>query len=103
MRRLPVLVVALALATATCGGSARIGTGAGGRADVDAYRGLGTWVDVYDYVPAFQKPGQVPAVTPADIDDMKHLGVKTLYLQAAQDDERSPGATISPKLLGRFL
>jgi len=34
---------------------------------------------------------------------MARLGVKTVYLQAAQDDERSPGNTIDPKLLGRML
>jgi hypothetical protein len=67
------------------------------------YEGLGTWVDVFDYVPEFQAAGQPPAVTPESLDDMAALGVETLYLQAAQDDLRSPGDTIDPDLLGRFL
>ena len=67
------------------------------------YEGLGTWVDVYDYVPAFQDRGEPPAVTVESIDDMDALGVRTLYLQAAQDDPRSPDHTIDRKLLGRFL
>lgn len=67
------------------------------------YEGLGTWVDVYDYVPAFQDPGELPAVTAGSIDDMAALGVRTLYLQAAQDDPRSPDDTVDRALLGRFL
>jgi hypothetical protein len=49
-------------------------------------------VDVYDYGPKFQTPaGARPAVTADSIDDMARLGVRTLYLQAAQDDRRSDG------------
>jgi hypothetical protein len=109
MRRCVPLVVALALllAVAACSGSSdargAIGSRGQQRTDVDAYRGLGTWVDVYHYVPAFQNAGKKPAITPASVDTMKRHGVRTLYLQAAQDDRRSPGATVTPKLLGQFL
>ena len=71
--------------------------------ELEPYEGLGTWVDVYDYVPAFQAAGQPPAVTPESLDDMAELGVRTLYLQAAQADERSPGDTVDAELLGQFL
>lgn len=71
--------------------------------DLVAYESLGTWVDVYDYVPAFQEAGKAPDVTPASTADMARLGVKTLFLQAAQDDARSPGDTVDTELLGRFL
>jgi len=67
------------------------------------YEGLGTWVDVYDYVPGFQEDGEPPAVTPESVDDMAALGIRTLYLQGAQDDARSPGNTIDPALLRKFL
>jgi uncharacterized lipoprotein YddW (UPF0748 family) len=70
---------------------------------VAAFRGLGTWVDVYDYLPAFQKPGQVPAVTADSVSDMARLGVDTLYLQAAQDDPRSEGDIASRRLVGTLL
>jgi hypothetical protein len=71
--------------------------------ELEPYEGLGTWVDVYDYVPAFQAAGQPPAVTPESLDDMAELGVRTLYLQAAQADERSPEDTVDAQLLGQFL
>jgi hypothetical protein len=99
MRRLPPLVMGIALVVAAWSDAAF----AVDRDDLDAYRGLGTWVDVYDYVPAFQNAGNLPAVTAGSFDDMARLGVKTVYLQAAHDDERSPGNTIEPRLLGRML
>jgi hypothetical protein len=99
MRRLPPLVIAIVVFVASWGSAAS----AVDRDDLDAYRGLGTWVDVFDYVPAFQNAGSTPSVTTRNFDDMARLGVKTVYLQAAQDDERSPGNTIDPKLLGRML
>lgn len=68
-----------------------------------AFRGLGTWVDVYDYVPAFQKPGETPAVTVDSLRDMARLGVRTLYLQSAQDDRRAEGDVVAPGLVGAFL
>jgi hypothetical protein len=95
VRRLVPLLLTLALVTMWSG------TAAADRDDLDAYEGLGTWVDVFDYVPAFA--GDTPSVTTRSFDDMARLGVKTVYLQAAQDDERSPGDTIDPKLLGRML
>jgi hypothetical protein len=72
-------------------------------ADLSPFRGLGTWVDVYDYVPGFQTDGSSPPVTADSVDDMAALGVRTLYLQAAQDDDRITGPTVDRALLGRFL
>lgn len=76
---------------------------AGASGNVRPFRGLGTWLDVYDYVPGFQSDGGPPPVSVASIDDMASLGVRTLFLQAAQDDDRIKGATVDPGLLGRFL
>jgi hypothetical protein len=74
------------------------------QASTRAFRGLGTWVDVYDYGPRFQGPASpLPAVTPASVDDMARLGVKTVYLQAAQDDQRSEGTIVDRKLVGDIL
>src|SRR5437660_11092604 len=104
MRRLIPLAVALALALgATSVGTADALPRVSGRTDLGAYRGLGTWVAVFDYVPAFQKAGDDPAVTTGSFDDMSRLGVKTDYLQAPQDDDRSPVNTIDPKLLVPIL
>ena len=74
-----------------------------GAAPDGPFRGLGAWVDVYDYAPAFIGNGALPTVTPASVADMAALGVRTLYLQAAQDDTRSKGNVVDRRLLARFL
>ena len=94
-----VAVVALLASVAGVGSPARAATGR----EPGPFRGLGTWVDVYDYGPSFQDAGAVPAVTVDSVDDMARLGVKTLYLQAAQDDRRSEGNLVDRALVGDFL
>jgi len=69
---------------------------------VDTYRGYGTWVDVYDFAPSFQNGG-TPVLGPDVVDAMVASGVRTVYLQAAQLDERSPGALVDPAVVGQFL
>ena len=63
--------------------------------DTTAYRGLGTWVDRYDWSRQFT--GGHPDVGPADVDRMAAAGVQTLYLQAAKWD--APGDVAEPDLL----
>jgi hypothetical protein len=80
------------------------GTAAGTTArDLGPFRGLGTWVDAYDYAAAFQPNAGPPPVTPDSVGDMAALGVKTLYLQAAKADDRSPGPLVDTRLVGDFL
>jgi hypothetical protein len=93
-----ILVVFVAFALAWPAGTAQARD-----VDVTPFVGLGTWVDVYDYVPGFPGDGGPPPVTLDAIDDMADLGVRTLYLQAAQDDTRITGNTVAPKLLGSYL
>jgi hypothetical protein len=71
--------------------------------DVSAYRGMGTWVDAYDFSPEYQPNGAPAPVGPASVDDMARVGVRTLYLQAAKDDVRSPGLLVNPEILGPML
>jgi hypothetical protein len=71
--------------------------------DISVYRGLGTWVDAYDFSPQYQPNGAPPPVTPDSIDDMAAAGVKTLYLQASKDDARSPGDLVNPEILAPML
>jgi hypothetical protein len=71
--------------------------------DLTAYKGLGTWVDAYDFSPQYQPKGAPPTVTVDTIDQMAAEGVRTLYLQAAKDDARSPGELVNPELLGPML
>ncbi|MGH8975164.1 MAG: hypothetical protein ACRD0C_18420 [Acidimicrobiia bacterium] len=71
--------------------------------DISAYRGLGTWVDAYDFSPEYQPSGYSAPVGPGSVDDMAREGVRTLYLQAAKDDLRSPGLLVNPEILGPML
>jgi hypothetical protein len=71
--------------------------------DTSVYRGLGTWVDAYDFSPQFQPNGAPPPITPESMDDLAAAGVKTLYLQAAKDDTRSAGDLVNPEILGPML
>ncbi|MGH9000929.1 MAG: hypothetical protein ACRDY7_16230 [Acidimicrobiia bacterium] len=66
------------------------------------YRGLGAWVDAYDYSPQYQG-GKPPPVTVETIDAMASQGIRTLYLQAAKDDGRSPGLLVNPEIIGPML
>ncbi len=70
---------------------------------LDAYRGVGAWVDVFDYAPAFQDRGKPASVTPDSIPAMAAAGIRTLYLQSGRDDPRSPGDLAHPQLFGSFI
>jgi hypothetical protein len=70
---------------------------------VSAYRGLGAWVDAFDYAPAYARPEEGAQVVPEDLDAMAARGVRTLFLQAARADERSPEGIVDRALVGRFL
>lgn len=66
------------------------------------FQGAGAWVDVWDYAPTYQGPGEAPVVGPADVAAMASTGVRTLYLQTA-GVARTVGPIEDPDLLGRFL
>jgi hypothetical protein len=59
---------------------------AGAVTDVEPYRGLGSWVDAFDYAPRLQANGAIPPVTADSVGDMARLGVRTLYLQVGNPD-----------------
>jgi hypothetical protein len=69
---------------------------------LEAYAGLGTWVDVYDFIPAYAGDAGV-TVTTADIDAMADAGVRTVFLQAAREDERSPGPVVDAAAMAPLL
>ena len=69
--------------------------------DLQPYAGLGTWVDGFDFGPAYT--GGSPPITPRAVEDMAANGVKTLYLQAVRDDPRSPGGMVDRALVAEFL
>ncbi|MEZ5167410.1 MAG: hypothetical protein R2695_13320 [Acidimicrobiales bacterium] len=63
------------------------------------YEGYGTWVDVFDFDPAY---GSAP-IGADDLAEMADLGVTTLYLQAARLDERTPDGLVDPWRLTDLL
>lgn len=63
------------------------------------YRGLGTWVDVYDWSHTFTN-GR-PTTSPADVDRMADAGVQTLYIQASKHD--APSDVLEPALLQDYI
>lgn len=90
---LGVVAAALVLVERGCGDQERF--------TIDAYRGLGAWVDVFDYVPEVGGDG-VP-VGPDDVDAMAAQGVRTLYLQAAFDSPRLADGAVPDALLTPIL
>ena len=68
---------------------------------LDPYRGLGTWVDSYDFDPAYV-PGGI-TVAPADLVDMADHGVRTVFIQSSRSDRRATGLVSDPWLLAEFL
>ncbi len=70
---------------------------------IDPYAGLGSWVDVFDFDPAYQDGGRSPVVTVDDLAIMAAAGVETVYLQAARLDDRSPGGLAAPDLVAEWL
>jgi len=89
--------------TSVVAGKSGTAVGNPGARTLDAYKGLGTWVDVFDFLPNFQVNGALPPVAPANVDDMALLGVKTLYLQASRDDAKSPNDLVDEALLTAFV
>jgi hypothetical protein len=71
--------------------------------DLEPYAGLGAWVDVFDYAPAYQGDGGEPSLNVDDVDDMARRGVRTLYLQATRWDEDSPQGIVDEDLIGALL
>jgi len=75
-----------------------------GPREISAYSQLGTWVDVFDYAPAFGSGSTgAPQLTPSSVDAMAASGIRTLYIQAAIDSPKSSGVLEAPTLLGAFL
>ncbi|HEX5615082.1 MAG TPA: hypothetical protein VFZ83_07980 [Acidimicrobiia bacterium] len=70
-------------------------------ASIDPFAGFGVWVDVFDYVPAFA--GTPPPVRPDHVAAMAADGARTLYVQTARDDPRSPGVFADRARLEAFV
>jgi hypothetical protein len=80
-------------------GSSRSRRGPSGPGGVIPYRGLGTWVDVYDWSATYTR-GQ-PQVLADAVDAMADAGVQTLYIQASKHD--APSDVLEPERLGEWI
>ena len=69
------------------------------RFTLDPYRGLGAWLDVYDWSTSFAKYG--PAVELDALDQLAAQGVQTLFIQASKWD--APEAVVDPPRLMSFI
>jgi hypothetical protein len=70
---------------------------------VTPYTGLGAWIDVFQYAPAFlQDPGP-PPIVPRTVDDLVALGARTIYLQPAIDDPRAPDLIVERGLVSDMV
>ena len=67
----------------------------------DVYRGLGTWVDAFDYSPPYTGPN--PPVGAAALEEMAAMGARTVYLQAGRIDSRSPDLLEDRWLIAEFV
>ena len=72
-----------------------------GPRDLDAYTGLGTWVDVFDFVPRYA--GDPPPLSGASADEMADRGVRTVFVQATRWDDQSPDGIVDRAGLRSFL
>ena len=100
-RVVALLAAAVVLAGAAAAGRLHHVARAPLRRDVAVYAGLGAWVDTYDYVPTYG--GNALTVTPGTVDFLATKGVRTIYLQAARNDSKTPGGLIAADLLTKFL
>ena len=98
-RRVAAIVIAAVLVTG--GVLVQRSCGRQERFTVDAYRGLGAWVDVFDYVPAVS--GGRPTFGPPDVDAMAAQGVRTVYFQAAFDSPSLTNGAVPADLLVPIL
>ncbi|MDY7101867.1 MAG: hypothetical protein S0880_11830 [Actinomycetota bacterium] len=74
------------------------------RFTVDPYRGLGAWIDVFDWTVHYSDREQQERLDPAVLDELAARGVRTLYLQIARYDwPADPSGIPEPDLLARWL
>lgn len=64
------------------------------RFTLEPYRGLGAWVDVYDWSASFARGGALPVET---VDELAAQGVQTIFIQASKWD--APDYVLDPELL----
>ena len=67
------------------------------------FRGLGTWVDVFEWAPAYAKPGKPVDLAPTAVDAMAAAGIQVLYIQASRFNNPTGGDIVDPEVLAEWL
>src|SRR5262245_10042840 len=102
LRRVTLLLLAALFASLVPALSA-VPAGAAASRDLAPYRGLGAWVDVFDYAARTQPEGAPLPVTPDSIADMASLGARTLYIQVVNPVGERPDVLYDATLLTEFV
>ena len=97
--RLSLLALATVAVVAPTGAWATVAPPTG-HTDLRAFQGLGTWVDGYDFSRELTKS---PTFTQRTVQFAAANGVKTIYLQGAKQDPRTPDSLLSRDRLGAIL
>lgn len=78
--------------TTTTTTPAPVTTAPAARFTLEPYRGLGAWVDVFDWSDEYDRtPEDPPAVGLAEIDELADRGVRTVFFQPTRFDALEPG------------
>ncbi len=68
------------------------------------FRGMGAWVDVFEWAPSYVKaPKTAVDLPPTAVDRMAAEGVQVLYLQATRFNNPTGGDIVDPDVLAQWL
>lgn len=68
------------------------------------FRGMGTWVDVFEWAPSYASPAGTPVdLPPSAVDRMAAEGVQVLYIQATRFNNPTGGDIVDPEVLAQWL
>src|SRR5262245_19571433 len=101
--RVTLLLALAALVSSLLPALAAAPAGAASSRDLAPYRGLGAWIDVFDYAARTQPEGAPLPVTPDSVADMASLGARTLYIQVVNPVGERPDVLYDAALLSEFV
>ena len=68
------------------------------------FRGMGTWVDVFEWAPSYVRPPKTNVdLAPTAVDAMAAEGVQVLYIQATRYNNPTGGDIVDPEILAQWL
>lgn len=68
------------------------------------FRGMGAWVDVFEWAPSYVKaPKTTPDLAPSAVDAMAAAGVQVLYIQATRFNNPTGGDIVDPEVLATWV